>query len=74
MLNVGLDVHQKYTYYTELDDIGTVIRQGRVANEDLPGLFSDGAERQVAWKRRATGTTWWTHSRTWCQRSSSLTL
>ncbi len=48
MLNVGLDVHQKYTYYTELDDVGRVIRQGKVANEGLPALFSDGEERQVA--------------------------
>ena len=31
MRNVGLDVHCKYTYFTELDDLGVVLKQGKVA-------------------------------------------
>jgi len=47
MRNVGLDVHQKYTYYTEVDDGGVVLRQGKVVNEALPALFADDQPRRV---------------------------
>ena len=47
MRNVGLDVHQKYTHLTELDDLGVVLRQGKVANEGLATPFSDGEARRV---------------------------
>lgn len=45
MRSVGLDVHQKYTYYTEVDEEGTRLRGGKVINEDLPSLFCDGEPR-----------------------------
>ena len=47
MRNVGLDVHQKYTYYTEVDEGGLVLRQGKVSNEALPALFADDEPRRV---------------------------
>lgn len=47
MRNVGLDVHKKYTHFTELDERGLVLRQGKIGNEELPALFSDGEARRV---------------------------
>jgi len=47
MRSVGLDVHQKYTYYTEVDNGGAILRQGKVGNEALPALFADDERRRV---------------------------
>lgn len=47
MRNVGLDVHQKYTWFTEVDERGVTLRQGKVNNEELASLFSDGEARRV---------------------------
>lgn len=38
MLYYGLDVHKKYTAYCVMDGKGTILREGRCANEDLPRL------------------------------------
>jgi transposase len=47
MRNVGLDVHKKYTYYTEVDELGAVLRRGKVSNEELPSLFADEQPRRA---------------------------
>ena len=35
MLNYGLDVHKRYTTYCVMDDEGSIIREGRCANDEL---------------------------------------
>lgn len=39
MLHYGLDVHKRYTTYCVMDERGTILREGRCQNEDLPRVF-----------------------------------
>ncbi len=39
MFHYGLDVHKTYTAYCIMDDGGTVLREGRCPNDELPKVF-----------------------------------
>jgi len=46
--HVGLDVHQKHTYFSEVDESGAMVEGRQGADSQLAALFSDGEHRRVA--------------------------
>lgn len=46
MQYIGLDIHKRYTFYTQMDSAGQIRRQGKLPNdrEVLAGFFRDVAE------------------------------